>query len=246
MNGKTKHITTRKAILVMALLFCTKIFCQNNQLGSWDIIALNITLKNNWGLYGETQTRSQRLTTDFHYHEFKGGIQYSFPKKATLFMGLGNFTTYNFPGNFKSPAIAKEFRLWQQFVLTNNINRVKLQHRYRLEQRWINGNYFNRFRYRINPVIPINHNAVVPKTFFASAFTELFFTNEAPYFLRNRFFIGCGYEFSDPFTLQFGFLRQYDYRKSDDGSGKNYLQLSLLFTLDKSTSKKETHPNTMD
>jgi hypothetical protein len=40
-------------------------------------------------------------------------------------------------------------------VLTNNIGRVKLEHRYRIEQRFTsNAGYRNRFRYRINAIVP--------------------------------------------------------------------------------------------
>ncbi len=225
---------------------CTGALAQNNELGSWDILALNVNLKKNWTVYAETQTRSQKLATDFYYHELKAGLQYNIPKKGSLFFGMGDYKTYAYPGNYKSPATTKESRIWEQLILINNIDRIKIEHRYRIEQRWVNGEFSNRFRYRINPIVPINHQTVVAKTLYATAFDEVFFTNEAPFFLRNRVFAGAGYQFSKLFALQGGFIRQYDYRKSDDGSGKNFLQLLMLFTIDKTQTKMERHPSTMD
>jgi len=37
--------------------------------------------------------------------------------------------------------------IWQQFILKNNINRLKLEHLYRLEQRFTAASYRNRFKY---------------------------------------------------------------------------------------------------
>lgn len=219
---------------------------QNNELGSWDITNLSLTLSKKFTLWLEAQTRSQKLTTDFFYHEFKGGIQYKLGDKATVMLGTGDYKTYAFPGNFKIPMAVKEWRVWEQLVINNNIDRLKLEHRYRIEQRWLNGEFANRFRYRLNPVLPLNHSSMKPKTVYLSAFDELFFTNLAPYFMRNRFFVGAGYQFSKVVTAQAGWIRQFDYRKADDGTGKNFIQTSLLFTLDKKLLEKEHFPNTMD
>jgi hypothetical protein len=205
-----------------------------------------LNIKNQWSAFCELQTRSQKLSNDFFYHEIKGGLQYRLNKNTSFLVGLGDYTTYAFPGNFKSPAATKEFRLWEQLSLVNNIGRVKIEHRYRVEQRWINGSFAARFRYRFNPIIPLNKPAIVPKTWFVSVFNEFFFTNSEPYFSRNRIFAGFGYQFSRIFTVQGGYLNQYDYKKSDDGSHKNFLQVSFLFTAQKKQSKVENYPNTID
>lgn len=235
---------------VIACLFVCfvhiSLYAQNNKLGSWNIANLNFHLNAKFALYAELQARSQLFFTDFYYHEIKGGITYYLPKKNSLFLGFGNYETYTYPGDFKKPVTANEYRLWEQFSLNNNIDRVKIEHRYRIEQRWVNGDYFNRFRYRLNPIVPLNHHAIVPHTFFLTVFDEVFFTDKAPYFIRNRIFGGAGYEFTKLFTLQVGFIRQYDYRTSDNGSGKNFIQTSLLFNTDHTNTRREVHPSTMD
>ncbi len=234
---------------VALIIFCcirVAAFAQNDKLGSWNIANLNYHINSKFAFYGELQARSQLFINDFYYHEIKGGLNYYFPQKNSLFFGFGNYETYTFPGTFKKPVTANEYRIWEQFVLNNNINRIKIEHRYRIEQRWVNGNYFNRFRYRLNPIVPLNHEKVEPNTIFISAFDEVFFTNKAPYFIRNRIFGGAGYEFTKLFTLQVGFIRQFDYRTSDNGSGKNFIQTSFLFNVDHTNTKREVHPSTMD
>jgi hypothetical protein len=233
-------------MMAFPLAKTTALQAQNNELGSWDITNLSLSLDKKFSLWLETQTRSQKLTSDFYYHEFKGGIAYKFPEKITVMLGMGDYKTYTTPGSFKTPMLVKEFRIWEQMVMSNNIGRLKLEHRYRIEQRWLNGEFNNRFRYRINPIVPINHKSVVPKTVYLSAFDEVFFTNLAPFFMRNRLFGGVGYQFSKVIAAQVGWLRQFDYRKADDGSGKNFIQTSLLFTLDKRIFEKEHFPNTID
>jgi hypothetical protein len=213
--------------------FLTPVKAQNDKLGGWYLTNLSLSLNKKFALWLETQTRSQQLADDFFYHEFKGGIQYKFPEKITVMLGMGDYKTYTYPGNFKTPMQVKEFRMWQQMVMSNNINRLKIEHRYRIEQRWLNGDFNNRFRYRFNPILPLNHSSVVPKTVYLTAFDEVFFTNLAPYFMRNRFFGGCGFQFSSTVGAQVGWIRQFDYRKADDGTGKNFIQASLIFTLDK-------------
>jgi len=230
----------------MALcLLSAAAIAQNNRLGSWELASVLVNTRSNFSYFAEMQTRSQSVTKDFYYHELKGGVQYTLPNNNNVFIGIGDYRTYDFPGNYKSLSV-REFRMWEQFVMKNTLDRIRLEHRYRIEQRWIEGNYRNRFRYRFNPVIPVNKKQLTGNTFYFTAFDEIFFTNEAPYFERNRFFIGAGYQFTKLFALQGGFIRQYDYRKTDDGSGKNFLQFSALFTVDKKPSQKERIPSIMD
>ncbi len=243
---KKRLLTHPYLLCLLALILSKTSSAQTDKLGGWHIVNLNYHLTKSLVFYGEIQTRSQKLAGDFYYHELKGGLAYNFPKRNSVLFGLGDYTTYPFPGNYKRPAAVKEFRMWEQFVLNNNIDRVKIEHRYRIEQRWLNGDYRNRFRYRINPIVPVNHTTITAKTLYATAFDEVFFTSKSPYFERNRVFAGMGYQFSKLFAFQAGFIRQFDYRTTDNGTGKNYIQTTFLFTADHTNSKRETHPSTMD
>lgn len=218
---------------------------QTADLGGWYVGQFIYKPNNKMFLWFETQTRSQKLTDLFYYHEFKGGIAAIFAKKHSFLIGTGDYKTYSYDGNFKTPMQAKEFRLWEQITLNHNIDRVKIEQRYRIEQRWVNGDFRSRFRYRVNPIIPLNKPSIQNNTLYLSLFEEVFFGNHAPYFERNRFFAGAGFQFNKWFAAQTGWIRQFDYNKTNDGSGKNFLQTTLMFTLDKS-GPKEAHPSPMD
>ncbi|HEY1872600.1 MAG TPA: DUF2490 domain-containing protein [Chitinophagaceae bacterium] len=217
---------------------------QNDVLGGWYLVNLNYHFNQKFALYSEVQVRSQHVADDFYYRELKGGLSYKFPGKQSVLLGFGNYKTYTYPGNFKEPVEVNENRIWEQFIMSHSISRVKIEHRYRIEQRWLNGDFFNRFRYRLATATPINHSTIIDNTVYISVFDELFFTNKAPYFIRNRIFFGPGYQFSKLLTIQTGFLRQFDYRTSDGGSGKNFLQLSVLFNAGK--SKRKVHSGDAD
>jgi len=83
-------------------------------------------------------------------------------------------------------------------------------------------------------------------TLYATGWDEIFLTNLQPHFERNRFFLGLGYEVSDPFTIQAGLLNQYDYRLAVAPLTKNFFQLSLLFDIKTTKSGRERQPTTFD
>lgn len=215
------------------------------QTGSWSIMNAKLELNRGWNLFAEAQIRSLKLYQDFHYYELKGGASFSFSKTFSLTTGIGLFDTYSPGGNFKSPMVNDEFRSWIQLNMSQYEKRLKFEHRYRAEQRWTSNGFRNRFRYRFSSVYPINSKKIEPGTFYLNISDELFFTNRAPYFERNRFFFGAGHEFAELFSLQLGFMGQFDYRINDE-TGRNFLQLSFLFELDAKKKTGEKVPAAMD
>jgi len=239
------NIIYKAIIFSMALFLITTSDAQTPGLGTWNVFNIRKTFDERWNAFFEAQARSQQLYHDFNYHEYKGGIGYNIAKQFNVVLAAGQYVTYAPTKNFDT-VINSEFRLWQQFTLTNNLNRVKIEHRYRIEQRWTSAQYRNRFRYRLNILIPVNKSKIDKGALYTSVSDEIFLTDKAPYFERNRFFAGVGYVFTDLFTLQTGFLRQYDYRLTGRSTAKNYLQTSLLFTLTEDKSKRERHPSPTD
>ena len=227
------------------LIFLFSVQFVTAQTGSWNILNAKLDLNQQWNLFGELQLRSLRFYDDFHYYEIKGGASYNISKSSNLSAGFGIFDTYSPGGNFNKPMANDEWRTWIQYSIRQYEKRLKLEHRYRAEQRWTSNGFRNRFRYRLNTVLPLNNKKVEPGTFYVSASNEIFFTNRAPYFERNRVFLGTGYEFSPLFTLQAGYLHQFDYRINDE-TGRNFLQVSLLFELQWKKKTGEKVPGGMD
>ncbi|WP_448529832.1 DUF2490 domain-containing protein [Raineya sp.] len=213
---------------------CVSLYAQGfDELGSWNILNVGYTLNEKWSLNAEAQLRSLGFYGRFHYYEAKAGATFRLNKQFSVSAFGGTYQTYaDLGGNFDRPKINDEERLWLQVNLHNEWGRVFIEHRYRYEARWTLRGYRNRFRYRLQLQIPLNKPRFEPETFFATLSNELFLTDRATYFERNRFFVGLGYQWNKTFTQQIGWLYQFDYFVSDE-IGKNFLQITLAFRLKK-------------
>jgi long-subunit fatty acid transport protein len=198
------HQTFFLLLLSAYLLHHSTFITAQDHLGSWNIINVKMELNNKWSLFGEAQIRSLKFYNNFHYYEYKAGIQYKITNEFSLVAGVGDYDTYAAGGDFKTPMANDETRTWLQFNINQYLHRLKWEHRYRAEQRWTNAGFRNRFRYRLGTLLPINKQKITANTFYVYAWNELFFTNKAPYFERNRFSAGGGYELNDRFSLQLG------------------------------------------
>ena len=178
-------------------------------------------------------------------HSQRTGVTYRLGKSFAFQVGILNAASFSSGGNFKSPVINNEFRLWEQVTLLNNIGHVKIEHRYRIEQRWRNGGYLNRFRYRLNSVVPLNSKTIKDHSLFTSCFGEFFFSDRPSYFERNRFFVGLGFQFNTHLTLQAGWLRQTDF-SGNNTSSKDFFQSTVFIRLKKQQEHLETHSFTAD
>ncbi len=78
---------------------------------------------------------------------------------------------------------------------------------------------------------------------YASVYDEIFLINTRQYFERNRAFGGLGYQFSSPFSVQIGWLRQFDYTGNNLVSKINFFQTIIFFRFNKFKSEHEVHPS---
>ena len=203
---------------------------QNFDLGSWNILNIKYNHNEKWSFFGEAQLRSLKFYNNFHYYEFKGGINFKAHKNLKLTLGAGSYQTFNEGGNFVLPKNNDEFRLWPQAVLFQSIGKLKIEQRYRYEFRFTSNGYRNRFRYRLGVSYPFGKEQDNYKPFQISASNELFFTNTEPYFERNRMLVTLNYKPSKSTTLQIGYLHQFDYKINDE-TGRDFLQLGYFIEI---------------
>ena len=231
-------------ITIIVLLLSNFAFSQNKGLGSWHVVNAQLSLSNKWEAFAELQTRSNKFFDDFFYYEIKGGASYSINSNFSVLVGVGRYATYAGDGNFVKPFDNEEFRVWQQLTMNQYLDRLKIEHRYRAEQKWVTDGYRNRFRYRLNAMLPLNAAKLVPGTLYLNAYNEVFLNNKAPHFERNRFFAGAGYILTPVTTVQAGYVNQYNYALDKRG-GKNFLQFSLILQFEYDEDR-ERIPHLMD
>jgi hypothetical protein len=236
----------KSLLIVLITMACHSAMAQNNKTGTWGILTVVLPgdSTHKWGGYIELQSRANTLFNQFFYYETKGGVSYDIAKNYTALIGTGRYITYDF-NNLDAPPTVKEFRMWEQLTVNSFLDRIKMEHRYRAEQRWLNGIYRNRFRYRLNLVVPINRKKIEAKTFYISVFDEIFLNNKAPHFERNRFSAAFGYQFDKSLSIQAGWLDQYNYSLTTAGA-KNNLAITVNYRIHRKNVKPKEHIPTTD
>ncbi len=240
MNG----LAGKAFILILTLFISICLFGQTNTAGSWNVINTKVHFVNNNGfIFFEGVVRSQKLTNIFNYHDLKIGIVYNPSDKIGLHFGLGDYVNYNSTGNFESPA-QTEMRIWEQIQLNLQIGMVKLDHRYRIEQRFFSSGFRNRFRYRLNTTIPVVKTKNKSRILYMIASDEIFLTNTRPFFEKNRWLAGLTYSFNKYFAMQMAWIHDNDLRKNGITTTKNYIQTSLLFDIYYTNNHRRNRPET--
>lgn len=217
------------------LITSNTVFSQKFDLGSWNIINLKYNLDEKWSFFGETQVRSLKFYTNFHYYEYKGGANFKAHKNLSLTIGAGSYQTYKEGGDFVLPKNNDEFRIWPQIVLMQSLGKLKIEQRYRSEFRFTSNGYRNRFRYRLGLSYPLGKEREGFNPFQFNISNELFFTDKEPYFERNRILFAFSYKPSKISTLQIGYLQQLDYKINDE-TGRDFLQLGYLIDISRKKS----------
>ncbi len=217
----------RTIAIFFSMNTCT---AQTFDLGSWNILNLKYNIDQKWSLFGEGQLRSLKFYSNFHYYEYKGGLNFKVHKNIMLSLGAGSYQTYKEGGDFVLPKNNDEFRVWPQVILFQSIGMLKIEQRYRAELRFTNNGYRNRFRYRLGVSFSFGKERNEYKPFQVSASNEIFFTDKEPYFERNRMLIAFNYKTSKSTTIQFGYLHQFDYKINDE-IGRDFFQIGYFIEL---------------
>ncbi len=226
----------RKFLLIILIFYSSinTIYAQSFDLGSWNILNLKYNQNEKLSFFGEAQLRSLLFYNNFHYYEYKGGVNYKIHKNVKLTLGAGSYQTYKEGGDFVLPKNNNEFRIWPQVILFQSIGKLKIEQRYRTELRFTSNGYRNRFRYRVGISCPFGKERNEYKPFLMSASNEIFFTDNEPYFERNRMLFALNYKPSKATTLQVGYLHQFDYKINDE-TGRDFLQIGFFIELFRNT-----------
>jgi len=216
------------------LSFSANAQIDEDQTGAWYMYFWNTEFgESQWGLQGDIQYRNWDLGGDLEQLLIRGGLTYS-PKNAAVkfTLGYGNITTGTFG---ESDETSGESRIYQEALLPNKISdRFYLTHRFRYEQRWVEGQDFRtRYRYNLFLNIPLNQKNLNKNAIYVALYNELFINGEreigegrnVELFDRNRFYSAMGYALKDNLKVQAGYMTQ-----TTDNVSKGQVQLSLHHT----------------
>lgn len=216
-------------VLIVFLLFFNlfAVTAQEDELGNWLMYFGTNRISDDFSIHSEVQYRNHKVAP-VHIEQLllRTGLNYHLSNKAIVTLGYGYIPSYIFESEQKPPE-SKEHRIFQQFILKNSLNRFFFEHRYRLEQRWVNSDYRNRFRYRLMLTVPLNQTTISKNAIFLALYDEIFIGDQEPFFDRNRLYGAVGYQALDQLQLQIGYLQQRIFNY-----GKGYLQLAIVYNTD--------------
>lgn len=196
-----------------------------NELGNWLMYFGTHKISEKYSLHYETQLRNYEVISNFNQLLPRVGLNYHIDESSIVTAGYAFIPTQDEFDKGWGKEMVTENRIWEQFILRNSINRVKIRHRYRLEQRWVKAGdittYKNRARYMLSVKLPISKNEESP--LFISLYDEIFLNISDNPFDQNRLFAALGYQVNKQMNIQLGYLRH-----RSGSLDLNRLQLALF------------------
>lgn len=217
----------RAGLMLALILISLPTFSQsivNNEVGGWLMFFNRIRFHEKWSMHNEIQDRYYNVSGKGEQLLIRSGFNYHYSNQLWLTAGYGYIE--NYPINDIGGSKLVEHRIWQQGMYFHALGRVALEHRGRMEQRFIGDNYRNRVRYRLLATLPLNNFRMQPNTVFLAAYNEIFLHVENSPYDRNRLYGAAGYQFTTGTNFQAGYMAQ-----NFAGITKGYLQLMLTSNL---------------
>ena len=214
-------------ILLLTICFYNFSFSQKSDIGNWIIYFGNQKINPKWNWHNEIQYRSYNFIGDTNQLLLRTGIGYNLTENNNnLLVGYGYINTQKYVLNSNQKVDSNEHRIYQQFISRQTIGRVFLQHRYRIEERFIADDFQLRFRYFLGINIPINKKKLEKGAVYLSSYNEIFINTENPLFDQNRLYGALGFVINKDFKVEAGFMAQ-----TKENSNKNQFQIAIFNNL---------------
>jgi opacity protein-like surface antigen len=196
-----------------------------NNIG-WYVYEGDHKLGPRWEIHTEYQCRRTGFITDWQQSLLRGGVAYQVWPRLKVGGGYTYLNTHPYGAHPVADAgTYPEQRFYEDVQLADTVGRVGLEHRIRLEQRWIgvpgasgslaNSEVWqrqNRVRYQLAVVVPLQGPGLDDREWYLTAFDEIFlnFGREITtnVFNQNRIAAGLGYRIQDNFRLELQYLSQ--------------------------------------
>lgn len=194
-----------RVVLTFVLTLPVLLNAQDNNFGNWLMYFGNKKINTKWNIHNEIQYRNYNTIGDLEQLLLRTGLGYTFNEgKNNVLLGYGYILSENYIDNTDNKQTVNEHRIFQQFISTQTIGSVKLNHRYRFEQRFIEDDFKLRFRYFLGLNIPFEKT----NKYYFSAYNELFLNTENGIFDRDRIYFGLGFKVNDNIKIEAGYMSQ--------------------------------------
>jgi hypothetical protein len=198
------------SIVVFFLVMPMMSFSQDSNLGNWLIYIGNKKLNSKWNIHNEIQYRNYNAIGDLEQLLLRTGIGYNLTENNNnILFGYGYILSENYIGESDDKISVNEHRIFQQFTTKQSLWKVKLSHRYRFEQRFVEDDFKMRFRYFLGLNIPLQYKDDGKNPLYLSAYNEIFLNTKSAIFDRNRVYAGLGYKINDNIKIELGYMNQF-------------------------------------
>ncbi len=182
---------------------------QESDIGNWLIYIGDKKINDRFNWHHEVQYRSFNFIGDTEQLLLRTGLGYNLSENNNnILLGYGFIYSEPYVKNTDVKTKNTENRIYQQFITRQAFGRLSLLHRYRFEQRFLENDFKLRLRYFLALNMALNHTELSDKTFYLSAYNEIFVNTEQNYFDRNRLYGGMGYKFSKNIKIEIGVMNQ--------------------------------------
>ncbi len=214
-------------IIFSILLLSIASNAQKSGTGNWFIYFGNQQLNKKWSWWNEVQYRNYNFAGDLQQLLVRTGISYNLTENNNnVLLGYGFIHSENYKTGTDNKTGTNEHRLYQQFITRQNFGRVFIQHRYRIEERFLPTDFRMRFRYFLAFNIPLNNKTMAANTVYLSAYNEIFLNAKSPLYDRNRLYGAMGYVINKSFKVEAGFMSQ-----TLEKTNRNQFQIVLFNNL---------------
>ena len=192
----------------LMLIIPSKSLSQDSNFGNWMIYFGNKQINTKWNWHHEVQYRNYDAISDLEQLLLRTGIGYNLSENNNnLLLGYGFIASENYVGDDK--VSVNEHRIYQQFITKQKLGKIKLSHRYRFEQRFVESDFKMRLRYFLSLNIPMFKGEDNSDKWYTSIYNEIFLNTESNVFDRNRLYGGLGYKLNSNIRFEIGYMNQF-------------------------------------
>lgn len=200
----------KRTLLFFILLFSISVHAQEtgeNELGSWHMYFGTNRISEKLSIHTEAQLRYYENGKNFNQLLLRTGLNYHIDSNAIATLGYGYIATDGTFEEFSGETDSREHRIFEQFILRNEVWKFKFEHRYRLEQRFLDfgdrTDTQHRARYRLQVTLPLS------AIFFLNFYDEIFLDLQNEVFGQNRLYGALGANVTDNLSVQVGYLKNH-------------------------------------
>lgn len=234
--------------LISLFLLTQTTFAQSNRFSGWALSANTVKINPKWSFIFDTQLRSTDGWKQAETFIFRPGLAYNTSGGWQLSLGVAWIENWRKISGVRDGV--SDNRVWQQLVKTHGLSRGQLQHRLRMEERFLHdlevsgsniikkNNYFNaRFRYFNRYIKPFGKQSRFISGPYWAVQNEFFFNiaglpySHGKFFDQSRTYAGIGHRISTAADLELGWMTQYALGRNGNHFVNNIVQLSSFLRL---------------